>query len=128
VAEDLKAVYRSFARSQAEAQFDVFREKWQAKYPREVSSWEQDLPMLLTFLKYPSSIRSVIYTTNWIERTIKEIRKRLRPMNSLPDVKAAEKIVYLTVQHLNDIWSERKLRGFASAYSALQEMFTERYG
>lgn len=128
VAEDLKAVYRSFTRSQAEAQFDVFREKWQAKYPREVSSWEQDLPVLLTFLKYPSSIRSVIYTTNWIERTIKEIRKRLRPMNSLPDVKAAEKIVYLTVQHLNDTWSERKLRGFASAYSALQEMFTERYG
>lgn len=128
VAEDLKAVYRSFIRSQAEAQFDVFREKWQAKYPREVSSWEQDLPVLLTFLKYPSSIRSVIYTTNWIERTIKEIRKRLRPMNSLPDVKAAEKIVYLTVQHLNDTWSERKLRGFASAYSALQEMFTERYG
>lgn len=128
VAEDLKAVYRSFTRSQAEAQFDVFREKWQAKYPREVSSWEQDLPVLLTFLKYPSSIRSVIYTTNWIERTIKEIRKRLRPMNSLPDVKAAEKIVYLTVQHLNDTWSERKLRGFASAHSALQEMFTERYG
>ncbi|NLW08223.1 MAG: IS256 family transposase [Clostridia bacterium] len=128
VAEDLKAVYRSFTHSQAEAQFDVFREKWQAKYPREVSSWEQDLPVLLTFLKYPSSIRSVIYTTNWIERTIKEIRKRLRPMNSLPDVKAAEKIVYLTVQHLNDTWSERKLRGFASAYSALQEMFTERYG
>jgi transposase-like protein len=128
VAEDLKAVYRSFTRSQAEAQFDVFREKWQAKYPREVSSWEQDLPVLLTFLKYPSSIRSVIYTTNWIERTIKEIRKRLRPMNSLPDVKAAEKIVYLTVRHLNDTWSERKLRGFASAHSALQEMFTERYG
>ncbi|MDQ0341109.1 transposase-like protein, partial [Caldalkalibacillus uzonensis] len=56
-----------------------------------VQSWEKDLPTLLTFLKYPSAIRSVIYTTNWIERTIKEIKKRLRPMNSLPDVKAPKK-------------------------------------
>ncbi|EGL81356.1 transposase mutator type [Caldalkalibacillus thermarum TA2.A1] len=82
---------------------------------------------MLTFLKYPSAIRSVIYTTNWIERTIKEIKKRLRPMNSLPDVKAAEKIVYLTVQDINHKWSERKLRGFASAYQQLQAMFKERY-
>lgn len=127
VAEDLKAIYRSFTRSQAEEQFHLFQEKWQTKYPREVSSWENDLPVLLTFLKYPSSIRSVIYTTNWIERTIKEIRKRLRPMNSLPDIKAAEKIVYLTVQDINEKWSERKLRGFASAYTCLQDMFKERY-
>jgi transposase-like protein len=127
VAEDLKAIYRSFTRSQAEEQFHLFQEKWQTKYPREVSSWENDLPVLLTFLKYPSSIRSVIYTTNWIERTIKEIRKRLRPMNSFPNIKAAEKIVYLTVQDINEKWSERKLRGFASAYTCLQDMFKERY-
>lgn len=128
IAEDLKAVYRSFTCSQAEEQFHLFQEKWQTKYPREVSSWEQDLPVLLTFLKYPSSIRSVIYTTNWIERTIKDIRKRLKPMNSLPNIKAAEKIVYLTIQSLNETWSERKLRGFASAHCVLQDMFIERYG
>ncbi len=75
--------------------------------------------MLLTFLDYPSAIRRVIYTTNWIERSIKDIRKRLRPMNSLPDVSAAEKIVYLTIQDMNSKWSTRKLRGFASAYHKL---------
>lgn len=74
----------------------------------------------------------MIYTTNLIERTIGEIRKRLRPMNSLHDIKATVKIVYLTVQDItvqdiNEKWSERKLRGFQSAYSSLQEMFTERY-
>ncbi|WP_202081791.1 IS256 family transposase, partial [Caldalkalibacillus salinus] len=53
VAEDLKAIYRSFTRSQAEEQFHVFQDRWRSKYPREVASWEQDLPVLLTFLKYP---------------------------------------------------------------------------
>ena len=48
-------------------------------------------------------------------------------MNSLSDVNAAEKIVYLTVQDMNSTWSQRKLRGFATAYAKLQEMFEERY-
>jgi putative transposase len=108
VAEDLKAIYHSFSQKEALAQFESFKEKWGRRYPKEVESWENNLPILLTFLNYPSAIRSVIYTTNWIERTIKEIKKRLRPMNSLPDVKAAEKIVYLTVQDINHKWSERK--------------------
>jgi transposase-like protein len=128
VAEDLKAIYHSFSQKEALAQFESFKEKWGHRYPKEVESWENTLPTLITFLKYPSAIRSAIYTTNWMERTIKEIKKRIKPMNSLPDVKAAEKIVYLTVQDINDRWSERKLRGFANAYQTLQDMFKERYG
>lgn len=127
IAEDLKAVYKSFTKEAAYSQFETFKDKWCKKYPKEVQSWEKDLSVLLTFLDYPSTIRSVIYTTNWIERTIKDIRKRLRPMNSLPDINAAEKIVFLTVQDFNATWSNRKLRGFASAYHKLQEMFELRY-
>lgn len=127
VAEDLKPIYQSPTREIAELQFEKFKEKWAPRYPKEVESWEQDLPVLLTFLNYPSDIRYAIYTTNWIERTIKEIRKRLKPMNSLPDVKAAEKIVYLTIQGMNDKWSTRITTGFAKAKSKLQAMFKERY-
>ncbi|MDQ0164015.1 transposase-like protein [Bacillus alveayuensis] len=85
------------------------------------------MDVLLTFMNYPNSIRSVIYTTNAIERTIKEIRKRLKPMNRLSSLKAAEKIVYLTIQDFNEKWTERKLRGFAEAQEALEPMFEERY-
>ncbi len=88
--------------------FHEFKDKWSKKYPREVQSWEQDLDVLLTFMKYPTSIRSVIYTTNAIERTIKDIRKRLKTMNSLTSIEAAEKITFLTVQDLNEKWSTRK--------------------
>ena len=127
IAEDLKAIYRSFTTEEAYKQFQSFSNNWSKKYPKEVQSWENDLPVLLTFMDYPSTIRSVIYTTNWIERTIKDIRKRIRPMNSLPDIKAAEKIVYLTIQGLNEKWSGRKLRGFSTAHSELQKMFKKRY-
>ncbi len=107
--------------------FQQFESKWSIKYPREVQSWANELDVLLTFMDYPSSIRSMIYTMNAIERTIKEIRKRLKPMNSLSSVEAAEKVVYLTIQDFNEKWAGRKLRGFAEAQEALVRMFEERY-
>ena len=127
VAEDLKLIYRATTKEAAIQAFHEFEKKWSKKYAREVQSWEKDLDVLLTFMKYPLSIRSVIYTTNAIERTIKDIRKRLKTMNSLSSIEAAEKITYLTIQDYNEKWSNRKLRGFSNAYQALQEMFEERY-
>ena len=44
-----------------------------------------------------------------------EIRKRLKPMNSLSSLGAAEKVVYLTIQDFNEKWADRKLQGFAEA-------------
>ena len=127
VAEDLKLIYRAPNKEMALQMFQQFESKWSSKYPREVQSWANELDVLLTFMDYPSSIRSVIYTTNAIERTIKEIRKRLKPMNSLSSLEAAEKVVYLTIQDFNEKWAGRKLRGFAEAQEALQRMFEERY-
>jgi transposase-like protein len=127
IADSLKAIYNSPTREIAQIQFEQFKKDWEKRYPKEVASWEKDLPVLLTFMKYPTSIRKVIYTTNWIERTNKEIRKRLKPMNSLPDINAAEKIVYFTVLNLNETWSKRISDGFAKAKDKLQDMFKERY-
>lgn len=127
VAEDLKDVYKSRTYKLAEEMFENFRDKWRQQYPNEVKSWEKDLGELLTFLRYPEDIRKVIYTTNWIERTIKEFRKRIRPMNSISTLEAAEKIVYLKIQHINDFWSERRIQGFLKSKPILKEMFQERY-
>lgn len=127
IAESLKTIYKSPTREIAQIQFEKFKKDWEKRYPKEVASWESDLPLLLTFMKYPPVIRKVIYTTNWIERTNKEIRKRLKPMNSLPDINAAEKIIYFTVLNFNENWSKRVSEGFASAKEKLQEMFNERY-
>lgn len=128
IAEDLKPIYQANTKEEAERQFKAFKETWQSKHPKVVKSWEKDLDVLLTFLDYPSSIQRMIYTTNIIERTMKEIKKRTKTMNSLPSEKATEKVVYLQAIDYNQRWSERKLRGFSSAYQPLQDMFEKRYG
>jgi putative transposase len=73
---------------------------------RSAQSWEQGLGVLLTCLQYPSSIMPMIYTTNIIEWTRKEIKERTKTMNSLPTEKAAEKIVYLQSVEYNDRWAQ----------------------
>ncbi|MFO7296589.1 MAG: IS256 family transposase [Clostridia bacterium] len=127
ITADLKKVYQSPTYEIALQQFAEFQSRWQKKYPREVASWERDLPVLLTFYRYPNAIHSVIYTTNWIERNNKEFRKRLRPMNSIPSIHAAEKVVYFKAVEINTRWSQRRLKGFAEAKAELIRMFEARY-
>jgi len=125
---DLKRVYNAPKKSQAKECFSDFKEEWDDLYPKVVQSWEEDLPDLLTFLDYPDEIRSTVYTTNWLERAIKEIRRRTKPQDSLPSPKAAEKVLYLRTKERNDNWGNRRMRGFKKAKPKLQEKFADRYG
>ncbi|MDT9724254.1 IS256 family transposase [Xylanibacillus composti] len=127
---NLKEVYNAPCYEEAVRQFHAVELKWSKQYPRELASWRADLPVLLTFYKYPVDIWKSIYTTNAIERTVKEIRKRLYPMNSVPNIDAAEKIAYLVVTDYNERWSKRIIRGFGmeETKKAFEKMFRERYG
>lgn len=69
----------------------------------------------------------MIYTTNWLERNNKEFRKRLRPMNSIPSIHAAEKVFYFKAVEINTRWSQRRLKGFAEAKAELIRMFEACY-
>ncbi|MFM9282477.1 IS256 family transposase [Paenibacillus jiagnxiensis] len=128
--EGLKTVYNALDRDLALAAFDTFKAKWSKKYPKEIQSWEEQLPTLLTFYKYPALIKDAIYTSNPIERMNKEFRKRLKPMNSLTNIDAAEKIVYLEIIEYNERFANRVIRGFGdtAVTKRLSELFEERYG
>ncbi|WP_187445097.1 hypothetical protein [Rossellomorea aquimaris] len=49
-------------------------------------------------------------------------------MDSLPNIEAAEKIIYLNVTDYNDRWARRKLSGFGLAKEEIKNMFDNRYG
>ncbi len=65
---DLKTIYNALDHDLALAAFDTLKAKWGKRYPREVRSWEEQLDTLLTFYKYPASLKKAIYTSNAIER------------------------------------------------------------
>jgi len=127
IVTDLKKIYKAPSREYAEQALNDLSLKWDKIYPHLAQSWFEDKDELFAFYKYPDSIQKSIYTTNWIERANKEIRKRLKTMNSLPNEKAAEKILYLKILDYNSKWSERRLKGFLAARDRLIQLFEERY-
>lgn len=127
--DDLKTIYNAIDHDLALAAFDTVKAKWGKKYPREIRSWEEQLDTLLTFYKYPAALKKAIYTSNPIERMNKEFRKRLKPMNSLTNLDAAEKIIYLDIVDYNDRYANRVTPGFGipDVKKRLNELFEERY-
>ncbi|QHT59674.1 IS256 family transposase [Paenibacillus lycopersici] len=125
----LKTVYNAPDHELALAEFDTLKAKWDKLYPKEIKAWEEQLTTLLTFYKYPSLIKEAIYTSNPIERMNKEIRKRLKPMNSLTNMDAAEKIIYLELTDYNERFETRVIRGFGDPVvkKKLTELFNKRY-
>ena len=57
----------------------------------------------------------------------KEIRRRIKVIDSLPSESAAIKIIYLRVAELNERWSNRVIKGYYKCKDQITDMFGERY-
>ena len=124
---DLKGIFLSRTREEALNQFTEFKSKWSSKYPKPVYNMEKNLSILLKYHDYPESIRRSIHSTNLIERMNKEIRRRIKIIDSLPSEESAMKIIYLRSAEINEQWSLRSLRGFYKCKDEIREMFQKRY-
>ena len=113
ISADLKRVYRAENKSMALERFDEFKQKWQKKYPKLISSWEKKLDNLLTFLDFPVGIRRFIYTTNQLERLNKEIKRRTKIIESFSTEASLEKILYFILKEEADKYSRRKMPNFS---------------
>ncbi len=101
---DLKGIFLSRTREEALNQFTEFKSKWSSKYPKPVYNMEKNLGILLKYHDYPESIRRSIHSTNLIERMNKEIRRRIKIVDSLPSEESAMKIIYLRSAEINEQW------------------------
>lgn len=60
--------------------------KWKVKYRRFARLENESFyRACFSYLKYERRMRSMIYTTNWIERLNKDFRRVLKARNSMPD-------------------------------------------
>ena len=86
--------------------------------PGAVKCIEQDLDDLLAFLTIPiqeqcrAFIRRQIRTTNIIERSFREVRRRARPMGRFTNCDSVSRIIYAIFNRLNSKWQEKPLKQF----------------
>lgn len=93
--------------------FKRWRDQWINQYPKAVRCLEKDLESLLTCFDFPKELRKHIRTTNMIERSFREVRRRTRPIGCFNNVDSCERIIYAVIIYQNAHWEGKPLAHFA---------------
>ena len=115
---DARKIYNASSHREAVAAFKNLRRNWQNTAPHAVRCLEQDLDELLAFLTIPIKeqyrvfIRRQIRTTNIIERSFREVRRRTRPMSCFKNTDSVQRIIYAIFSKLNNKWERKPLDEF----------------
>jgi len=115
---DTQKIYNASTHREAVAAFKSLRKAWNAIAPDAVNCLECDLDELLSFLtipikeQYRAFIRRQIRTTNIIERSFREVRRRTRPMGCFTNHDSVSRIIYAIFNRLNSKWQEKPLKQF----------------
>ena len=75
--DSVKKIYLAGTRKDAEATFKNWAKDWQDKFLKAVDCLSKDIEDMLTFFSFDKYIRSKIRTANLIERSFREIRRRV---------------------------------------------------
>jgi putative transposase len=88
-----------------EAQAASLIERFGKIYPAAVKSFAEDLEASLSHLKLPIRHRINVRTTNLLERSFLEERRRSKVIPRLMDEKSAMKLVFATLIRVSERWS-----------------------
>jgi putative transposase len=80
VKPELRAIFYQESREKAEQEVVAFCEKFAPLYPSAVECLKRDLQACLTFYAFPKAHWKTIRTTNVLERTFGEVKKRSHKM------------------------------------------------
>jgi putative transposase len=102
-----KKIYLADNRREAIACFKMWAAEWRGQVPEAVGCIEKDLEQLLAFMSCPKGDWRKVRTTNAIERSFREVRRRIRPMSCFNNNASCRRILYGVFSHLNKRWEER---------------------
>ena len=107
-----RRIYLADNKKEAVRAYKAWAKKWTRIKPEAVRCVERELDELLAFLDCPKEHRIKIRTTNVIERSFREVRRRVRTMNCFTNQASCERIIYCIFNHLNNHWKGRLLKDF----------------
>jgi len=101
ICADASDIFQAQSRTMALKMLRHFHQRWHPKEPRAVNNFLKDIELSLTFFSQPNELWKQLGTNNIIERQIREIRRRVRLIDSFRDELSCERIIYTQVIELN---------------------------
>ena len=101
ICADATAIFQAESKTQALKLLRSFHRRWHPKEPRAVDNFLKDIEMSLTFFNQPGDKWKQLGTNNIIERQLREIRRRVRLIDSFRDEQSCERIIYTQVKQMN---------------------------
>jgi putative transposase len=90
--------------------FREWKKRWKDKTPKAVECLERDFDKLIAFFEFPEKFHKVIRTTNVIERSFGEVRRRLKVMGYFQNTRSCNRIIYSLFFYFNNKWERRTER------------------
>ena len=81
-------------------ELELFKDKWDSKYPKIYKSWHDNWATLSTYFKYPEAVRRLIYTSNTIEGFNCQLRKVTKSKTVFPSDDSLLKMLYLVTMDI----------------------------
>jgi len=110
VKKALHEIWMAGTREEAHKAFDLFIDKYEAKYPKAVKCLQKDREELLTFYDFPAEHWQHIRTTNPIESTFATVRLRTAKTRGCVSRATILAMVYKLGQSAQKRW--QRIRGY----------------
>jgi transposase-like protein len=104
VLEQIKAVYYAPDRETADLLAQRVIEKYADMYPSATQTFSEDLDACLVHLKYPAGHRKFIRTTNLLERSFEEEKRRTKVIPQHVHEKGALSLVFAVLWRASQRW------------------------
>ena len=101
VKESVRKVFYASTYEHAKEALEMFKKKWGIKYPSAVECLTEDIENCLTYYKYPYQHWLRIRTTNVVERSFKEVKRRVKTAGRFHNEERALTMVYWQLNELN---------------------------
>jgi transposase-like protein len=102
IMRDAGDIYRhSRSKQEAIASLRYFILKWSKSEPRAVRYMKARFDDTLTYFDFPKNLWRIISTSNYMERSLREIRRRTNPMGYFKNERSINRIMYALTYLLN---------------------------
>jgi transposase-like protein len=100
VKDSLRKIFYAPTYDHAKEAVELFKGKWGRKYPSAVEILTEDIELCLTYYKYPYRHWKRIRTTNVVERSFGEVKRRTKGIGRFQDEQRALAMVYWQLKEL----------------------------